>query len=166
MRVLCLVFLLVLLGVSHPAHGDLYRYVDKDGVLHFTDNLADVPEDQRLDSHRFREPEEPSTPQGTEQPSPKGARPWGKEPSGEDKGEAEGKFEALKRDQEALERQYRELTVENQRLTEEQEKLRTQRQRKRFDEKVADFNKRLSAFEDKRKDLKKRVHAYNAAFKD
>jgi hypothetical protein len=41
---------------------ELYMYKDKDGLTHFTDNLADVPEDQRSQVTRLPETKSPVVP--------------------------------------------------------------------------------------------------------
>jgi hypothetical protein len=52
--VLCLVVVLVLLfpGICRA---ELYKYTDKEGIVHVTDNLADVPEEQRAEVEAYQE---------------------------------------------------------------------------------------------------------------
>ena len=40
---------------SSPLFAEFYKYKDKDGVLRFTDNLAEVPENQRKGVDRYKE---------------------------------------------------------------------------------------------------------------
>lgn len=53
-------FVFVLPGLCRA---ELYMYKDKDGLTHFTDNLADVPEDQRSQVTRLPETKSPVVPE-------------------------------------------------------------------------------------------------------
>jgi hypothetical protein len=53
-------FVFVLPGLCRA---ELYMYKDKDGLTHFTDNLADVPEDQQSQVTRLRETKSPVAPE-------------------------------------------------------------------------------------------------------
>ena len=55
---LCLAVLLL----ANPVLGEFYKYRDRNGVLRFTDNLADVPVDQRPDAQSYKEPDDYLTP--------------------------------------------------------------------------------------------------------
>ncbi len=44
---------LSLLLFSMSASAEYYRYIDKDGNVHFTDDLTNVPENQRTDIHEY-----------------------------------------------------------------------------------------------------------------
>lgn len=48
-----------ILLVLPPAYAEIYKYKDPSGVTIFTDNLADVPPDQREDVQRFKEIKSP-----------------------------------------------------------------------------------------------------------
>ncbi|ETR71501.1 MAG: hypothetical protein OMM_02436 [Candidatus Magnetoglobus multicellularis str. Araruama] len=40
---------------SNKAFSEFYKYKDANGILRFTDNLADLPENQRQDAHKYNE---------------------------------------------------------------------------------------------------------------
>ena len=44
---------LSLLLFSMPVSAEYYRYIDKDGNVHYTDDLTNVPENQRTDIHEY-----------------------------------------------------------------------------------------------------------------
>ena len=59
--------LIILLAVLVPSsYGDMYKWVDDKGVVHFTDDLSNIPEKYREDAETRKSPKETSTPQ-----------PWG-----------------------------------------------------------------------------------------
>jgi hypothetical protein len=60
--VLCLVlvFALVIRGECGP---EVYKYTDKDGIVHFTDDLSDVPVEQRTKVEAYQERKPPGVPE-------------------------------------------------------------------------------------------------------
>ncbi|MGH7829824.1 MAG: TIGR02281 family clan AA aspartic protease [Candidatus Binatia bacterium] len=54
--------LLLLASWSHP--GELFRWVDERGVVHFSDNLHNIPEKYRNAASRMNVPESPKRPEG------------------------------------------------------------------------------------------------------
>jgi len=59
MRWRYLLLILVMVWFASPVHAEFYRYKDENGVLRFTDNIVDVPMDQRKGVHKY-ETAEPS----------------------------------------------------------------------------------------------------------
>ncbi len=56
----CLAILLCLLAGATPSWAaEYYRWVDQDGVVHFTDNLHNIPEDQRGPAKRIQATDSP-----------------------------------------------------------------------------------------------------------
>ena len=59
-RVRCfVVFCLCLLAVTPLCAAEYYRWVDESGVLHITDNMHNVPQQQRGNANRIQAPESP-----------------------------------------------------------------------------------------------------------
>jgi clan AA aspartic protease (TIGR02281 family) len=56
------IVLLVLVSVSYPA--DFFRWIDQNGVVHFTDNIHNIPEARRATAVRIKaqEPPRPAAP--------------------------------------------------------------------------------------------------------
>ncbi|MGH7825963.1 MAG: TIGR02281 family clan AA aspartic protease [Candidatus Binatia bacterium] len=67
-KILRLCLLLALTGQSHA--GDFYRWVDQNGVVHFTDNLHNIPEKQRQTATRIQNRESPRDPEPAKPPAP------------------------------------------------------------------------------------------------
>ena len=62
MRGLILSIVILTLFIS-PAYGEMYKWVDEKGVLHFSDDLSKVPEKYRPDAETLKAPKEISSPE-------------------------------------------------------------------------------------------------------
>src|SRR3990172_11850834 len=58
-------FFLLCLSTGLPAAAEYYRWVDQNGVVHFTDNLHNIPEKQRGGANRIEAKESPKTAEPT-----------------------------------------------------------------------------------------------------
>jgi clan AA aspartic protease (TIGR02281 family) len=59
----------ILLVVMVPSsYGEMYKWVDEKGTIHFTDDLSSIPEKFRQDAETRKPPKEMSTPQPKEKP--------------------------------------------------------------------------------------------------
>lgn len=56
MRTLIVIFLFLLAATF--SHAQVYKWVDEQGVVHFTDDLSQIPEKHRKAMERREEPEE------------------------------------------------------------------------------------------------------------
>jgi clan AA aspartic protease (TIGR02281 family) len=63
---LILIFLTVMVPSSY---GEMYKWVDEKGTVHFTDDLSSIPEKYRQDAETRKPPKEISTPQPKEKPN-------------------------------------------------------------------------------------------------
>jgi hypothetical protein len=50
----CSILLIVFAFISMPALAEYYQYTDKNGNISFTDNISDVPPDQRTNAKSFK----------------------------------------------------------------------------------------------------------------
>jgi len=58
------------LGLEVLGAAEYYRWVDQNGVLHLTDNLHNVPPNQREGAHRIQAKENPRAPEPKTKPAP------------------------------------------------------------------------------------------------
>ena len=66
-----IVLVLILAFFSTPASGQIYKYVDKDGVPRFVNDLNKVPEEYRLEAEKYEELESKDSNQTeTQKPPP------------------------------------------------------------------------------------------------
>ncbi len=161
-RVLCLAVVLH----STAAGAEFYRYVDKDGNVHFTDNPALLPESQRKGLRPYTEfenkskagPDEPTqeeqTPPGllkTPELSPESA-------SNEALTEKKKRLDSAAQD---LDLEYRNLVQERNALQEEQKKA-SKNAIKALNEKILELNQRIEDYKIRRRAHNKAVEQYNA----
>jgi hypothetical protein len=165
---------LICILLSFPVSAEFYRYTDKNGVVCFTDNLADIPEDQRLDVHRYSEPEDYLTPEERDKKARQEAedRQVAQEASGaSDKRketeirEAKNRSPAggLNKTKAALDKEYAELVKEKESLAKEKDTSATSAGDKAYQEKVTRLNERITGYDKRRKAFQEEADAFNAA---
>ena len=62
MKIVILFIVILIFSVS-PVYGEMYKWVDEKGALHFTDDLSKVPEKYRPDAETLKAPKEISSPE-------------------------------------------------------------------------------------------------------
>ncbi len=146
------IILLPLLGISliflPPAFAKFYKYIDKDGVVRFTDDLSLVPEDQREKAPEYYESK---------------TRPAEKDKASEEKilkDETPPDIEDIS--EEELKKMREELTVERKALDKEYKKLMEDRQKLSREKKVAITKYKAKQMKKMRADLEKRIRDYDA----
>ena len=156
-----LVFGVVL--TSNPLRAEFYRYVGEDGAIHFTDDLSQVPPDQRkkMDTYSSTEP-------------PKPAAPAVIDPDAADTtaNSAKAAFSFLEEEREALMKRQENLKTEYQRILDtkaEVEQLSqtadTPEKQRALEEMVATLNADIAAYEAQSKALGEEINAFNSAVK-
>lgn len=152
MIVRTLIILAVLSLIPIPVCAEYYRYKDTNGIVRFTDNLLNVPEDQRENIQTYK---------GAAAPEPKS------DISDVSTGERELKdlnrrIEELNSERESLEQIYKDLDAERKSLVESspspQETEAYEAHRKRIEA----FNEKIKSYEEQRKIFQAKVDAFNA----
>lgn len=149
-----IVLLIGLIAVSH-AFAEYYRYRDKNGVLRFTDNLAEVPADQRPEMKRYKETK---TPPPAVEKRVSGKRKQGRERStgkarkktGEPQNKAQTQTQWLIQEQRELDKTYRKLMNEKMDLANESRHIKTAEEAKAYRRKLNNLNERIAKFEKRR----------------
>jgi len=148
---------------------DFYRYKDENGVLRFTDNLSEVPVDQRPKVHSYKESTGSQTPgkqAGEAKPEASGDTDSTEaSETRKDKKPTDQEIEKLLEIKAALDKEFAELEKEKQVLANQKGKLKTRSQIKARNEKVTRYNKRLAEYEKRRKAFQKEVDAFNERVK-
>jgi len=57
-----ILFIVILIVFVSPSYGEMYKWVDEKGTLHFADDLSKVPEKYRPDAEMLKAPKEISSP--------------------------------------------------------------------------------------------------------
>jgi len=66
-----ILLLIIILGVLvASSYGEMYKWVDEKGTVHFTDDLSSIPEKYREDAETRNPPQEPPTPKPQEDSKP------------------------------------------------------------------------------------------------
>ena len=65
---LILLFIVILVVLVSSSYGEMYKWVDEKGTVHFTDDIANIPEKYRQDIETRKPPQETSAPQPKERP--------------------------------------------------------------------------------------------------
>ena len=138
---------------SSASHAQLYRYQDARGNWSYTDNLADVPPDQREVCKRYESIETPAaqtaqaerTATTQDKPSPEGADQLREE------------LLARKAD---LDQEYDALVDESAELEKQSLNLASDEDKKAFEDRKNTFTQRFKAFEDRRQIFEEDLQAY------
>jgi len=149
--------IILIMAAPTSLRAEYYRYIDKTGVVRYTDNLLDVPEAQRSHMEKYIGSEDPTEDvipvmeslEGEVEKKPEQMNP-------DDSKQLE--FEYLSQQKGALDKEYTALMKEKNALTQNKEKVDI----KDYNEEVRQFNERIGAYEERRKAFQEAADAFNA----
>jgi hypothetical protein len=153
-----------------PAFAQFYKYLNKQGEARFTDDINQVPRDQRAAAQSYYESQASAKPAAAESASVTEEKPAG--PSQPVASAAAGgevadpiestrtRLEALKKEVEA---EYQLLVKEQDRLAKEKGAQKNREETNTYNKGVEAFNQRTEIFEKKNSDLRKLIEGYNAS---
>ena len=148
-----LLIALFLMAVAMPSSAEIYKYRDADGVLRFTNNLQEVPKDQREKVQSYGEIKTKKEPAAaTEQEGT----------AGEQNNEAAQQAEELKKEKELLDAEYAQLEEDRKLLVEMSQKERSDEEDAELRQNIESFNARIKEYEDKLKVFEDKVGEFNA----
>ncbi len=150
---------LVIIFMYTPVLGDFYRYVDKSGNVQFTDDLKQVPEEQRPTAKTYIEsrgiPEEKADVSDAEKEKTlQGST-----------AELDQRKIQLDKEKLELEKEYEAMMKEQDALFEEQKKAKTRVLVQKFNKSALAFNEKTVEYEKKRRALDERIVKYNSEVK-
>ena len=172
MRIALFSSLVLLLLAVGPAGAEIYKYRDAQGVIRYTYDLGEVPEDQRPGVKTYEEevssvgatPTAPEQEEAAPVPEPESA------PGDADTPVVDGqKIEEMNQKKKALDQEFAGLMEEKYKLLEEKERLDTLAGRdaeavaaydekvKALNQKIADYQKRQEAFQEEAEAVKEAV---------
>jgi len=162
---------LIVAWLFTPVYAEFYRYKDENGVLRYTDNIADVPESQRAKINSYYEAEDYLTPEERADKAKRETRLQESDRKASQdikdrKNTATGKVlnqslvEEFNRIDAELSKEYSDLMKERTILEKGKTDLKTAKQINAYRKKVTDFNRRIADYEKRRKELQERVDAF------
>ncbi|MCJ7540223.1 MAG: DUF4124 domain-containing protein [Desulfobacterales bacterium] len=152
---------LSLLLFSMSASAEYYRYIGKDGNVHYTDDLTNVPENQRTDIQEYTGFQgDPDDQQKDEQ---KDEQPIEKEqvknkPDINDFSEIKKR---LDQEKEKLDEEYRALMEEKKEIAKDKNKYRSKSRAKKYNKVILEFNEKIEDYEGRKKLFNEEVEKYN-----
>ncbi len=166
---ICVCFLLLL---PKAASAQYYQYKGTDGALHYTDNLADVPADQRPNVKPIRGTwsqvpvsDKPQPAIGSDADADARNTPE-KQPSAAGRKIAEQTLEKLKREKAALDKTFHRLEAEKKQLEENPPgKKASINEIQAYDNRIYELNRRIKEYQKRRKEFSKKAKAYNKTVK-
>ena len=162
---LTLCFFFLFIG-TNPAMAEFYRYYDENGALRFTDNIAEVPEDQLPEIKHYDEEKDYLTPQ-EQAARARAERQIEKQNTHEGKSSAIRRVEVKSPDdlqgvREQLDDDFADLEYRKEQLQAERATLSTPEQVRAYKEKVRTLNEDIKRFESRRQEFVKKAKKYNA----
>jgi hypothetical protein len=150
--------------VSVPVvSADVYKYVDQDGTIIYTDDITQVPASQRETSLEIKEPEKTDSAtvaSDTDAATPK-VQPALKGSAGMSKSQKE-----LELQQEQLTREHEALKLEVTELENEKKAASTRKEISEYNLKTEALNIRIKAYQEKQAEFIEKVNAYNQSVAD
>jgi hypothetical protein len=179
MRLRYMLIGLVLLLLPALVLAELYRYTDERGVIHFTDNYIEIPENQRSKVEIINRRDETTPPEvkmetdRSEETRPPAGGVEGDRPNEEagaqgpeavaEGAQSQQQFEALIKTKADLDKIYDTLAAEKEVLEKEEKTIKTVENIRAYQHKVNLFNQRLADYERQRQAFQTQADAYNKA---
>jgi hypothetical protein len=161
--------LIAVLVFAGPAFAQFYKYVNKQGEVRFTDDINQVPREQRAAAQSYPGSQTPDKAATQESAAVKEEKPADHEPAvasaaadGKDEDPIAGKRARLDAQKKEVEAEYQALVKEKDRLSKEKGEKKTRDEINAYNKEVEAYNHQAESFEKKNEDLRKLVDNYNA----
>lgn len=154
------------------AQAQLYQYVDQNGVVHYTDNYATIPEQYRSEATASPEARsEPRNPQAAATDDPDRATDG---PGEKEQAEASDKngnarqqeWEQLMERKKQLDQTYENLLKEKEALDARSEEISKEDEIKAYNQEVKQVNEKIRQYREKEKALRSDIDQYNERIKN
>ncbi len=147
-----LLLLVALSLIPMPVFAEFYKYKDANGVLRFTDNLLEVPKDQREKIQTYKEVVTP-------EPEPDISDAQKEDAALKNQN---NRAEQINSEREVLEQSFKALDAERKSILESPTSPQEQEAYEAHKQRIEAFNARIKAYEEQRKMFQAKVDAYNA----
>ncbi len=156
---------LALLLFSISASAEYYKYIDKDGNVHYTDDLTAVPENQRTDINEYNEIQSNVVDRQKDENKANAPETLIEEKQSEAKQNTYDFSEMKKqldRKKEALNKEYKTLMDEKKQFQEDKNKLKSRTAAKKYNNSVSKFNEKIEDYKRRKKEFDAEVEKYNS----
>lgn len=151
------IFCLILLHAAPAAAEELYQYKDQNGHMHFTDDLSDVPENQRPKIKSFQEIPPSKKGNASDDNQANHSNSQKSAPSGSTwNGKLEQKADSLEKQRNALNRKYEKLRSEKQAL-EPPPASASHAEKREYQSRVEELNRKITAYKKQKKQFEEQV---------
>lgn len=147
-----LILLSVLSLIPVPICAEYYKFKDDKGVLRFTDNLLDVPRDQRENIQAYKEVVTP-------EPKPEASDVVKEEVSLKSRN---SRTEQLNSERESLEQSFKDLNTERNSLLESSPSPQEPEAYEAHKRRIEAFNEKIKSYEEQRNIFQTKIDAFNA----
>ena len=156
--------LLSMVLFSMSASAEYYRYLDKNGNVHFTDDLTNVPEDQRTNINEYTGFQGGSNDQEKDEQKAEESKSIIEKEEGKNKADINEFSEIKKRldqEKEKLDEEYRTLMEEKNEIEKNKNKYRSKSQAKKYNKVILEFNEKIEDYEKRKNLFNEEVEKYN-----
>jgi len=163
------VLILLLASSDYPAAADIYKYRDAQGIVRYTYDLAEVPEDQRPQIQTYEEkPAVPSTPPSSTNGDSGAVQGDSDKKTDEEIVVDEETIEELNKRKKELDEEFAGLMEEKYTLLQDKAKLETLAGRNTvavadYDKKVEELNRKIADYQKRRAAFQKEAEAVKKA---
>ena len=158
------IILISIVLFSMSASAEYYRYVDKDGNVHYTDDLTSVPENQRTDINEYTGFQDGSNDQAKDEQKEETPEPLLEKERVKNRPDLD-KFSEIKKQldqkKEKLDEEYKALMGEREDIEKNKNKYRSKSQTKKYNKAILEFNGKIEDYEKRKNLFNKEVEEYN-----
>jgi hypothetical protein len=170
MRLINIPIFIIIVLLSAPASAQFYKYIDEDGNIRFTDDINQVPKQQRTTVKSYEEAVSDTDVENEAVQSDSEVSTNAQQETAAaeadvdiDLGDLDAAYNQLKALRQEIDEEYNELMAEKETLAKEKGEAKTREQVLEYNAKVEQFNERARAHQQKSKKYEAQVDAYNAS---
>jgi hypothetical protein len=159
---------LILLSIvlfSMSASAEYYKYHDKNGNVHYTDDLTNVPEDQRTNINEYTGFQDGSNDQEKDDQKAEKSKSLIEKEEVKNKSDMNDFSETKKRldqEKEKLDEEYRALMEEKKEIEINKTKYKSKSQAKKYNKAILEFNEKIGDYERRKDVFNEEVEKYNS----